>query len=71
MRNWYFGLSPALKRATYLIPTLAIPEVVSLATGNERPIINSVIQAVIIYGMVKVVSHPFTKRLDSELEFAV
>jgi len=62
---------PALKTASYLIPALAIPEVVSLVKGKERPLISTAYKLALVYAMVWVAGRPFTKELDSEPAFAV
>lgn len=56
---------PALKKASYLIPALAVPEVVSLIKGKERPLISTAYKLALIYAMVWVAGRPFTKELDN------
>ena len=69
---------PALKKANYLVPALAVPEIMTVVgskrpTTNTReflgPIIKLIYQISIIYAMVSVASLSFTEALDTEPEF--
>lgn len=60
---------PSLKTASYLIPALALPDLISIFTGKERPLVELAYKVAVVYGMVFVASRPFAKALDQEPEF--